>query len=91
MNTPIPINASKARDEFFKILDRVYFEDVEFVVRKTGIPVAKISKSVSIKPKKKLIDFFGILSDIEAEKIKKYIYEGRKDKGKLKRKLPQIL
>ena len=91
MNTPIPIDASKAREEFFKILDKVYFEDVEFVVKKTGIPVAKISKPDSIKSKKNLMEFFGILSDIDAEKIIKYIYEGRKDKGKLKRKLSKIL
>ena len=37
-----------------------------------------------------IMGFAGIWKDIDAKKIKKYIYEGRKDKGKLKRKLPDL-
>ena len=49
MNTPVTIDASKARNDFFKLLDRVYFEDVEFIVKKTGIPVAKLKNIESQK------------------------------------------
>lgn len=90
MNTPIPIDASKARNDFFKLLDKVYFEDVTFIVEKSGIPVAQVVKA-KVKKKKDLMEFYGIWKDIDAEAMKKYIYEGRKDKGKLKRKLPKIL
>lgn len=58
-NTAIPIDASKARNEFFNLLRRVYLEDVVFLVKKAGIPVAEISRTREIK-KKNLALFAGI-------------------------------
>lgn len=34
-----------------------------------------------------IMKFAGMWKDIDAKKIKKYIHEGRKDKGKLKRRI----
>jgi len=50
MNTsPIPIDASRAREKFFDILDRVFTSNERFLIRKSGIPVAEI-----VKPRKKV-------------------------------------
>jgi hypothetical protein len=56
-------------------------------VKKTGIPVAVISKPVSSK--KSIMDFSGAWKDVDAGKMVEYIYAERLDKGKLKRKLPK--
>lgn len=89
MNNLIPIDASRARNEFFKILERVYLEDEAFLVKKAGIPVAEIKKPKKVK-RKDILEFAGIWKDLEAKKIIDYLYEGRKDKGKAKRKLPKV-
>lgn len=89
MNTAIPIDASRARNNFFKILERVYLNNESFLIKKGGLPMAEI-----VKPKKEkkgdLLKFAGIWKDLDTDKIFSYIYEGRKDKGNLKRKLPKI-
>ncbi|MGB9706827.1 MAG: hypothetical protein ACPLXP_02010 [Microgenomates group bacterium] len=65
-NTPIPIDASRARNEFFNLLRRVYLEDVVFLVKKAGIPVAEISRTKEIK-KKSLSSFAGIWKGTELD------------------------
>lgn len=89
----ITISASKARTDFFDILTAVYMKNKGYLIKKSGIPVAKIvkiEKPMNKKTKVDLMSFAGAWKNIDAEKVKKYIYEGRKDKGKFKRKLPNL-
>lgn len=87
MNNVTFIDASKARVDFFKILDWVYLKDRSFLIKKAGIPVAEITKPKSLLKRKNIIQFAGAWSDIDSKKIINAIYEGRKDKEKSKRKL----
>lgn len=82
------IDASKARSNFFNILMRVYAGEI-FLVKKSGIPVAKISKP-DISKKGNVLDFAGVLKELEEKKILNYIYKGRKDSKTSKRKLPTL-
>lgn len=50
MNDIIQINASKARNEFFRILEEVYLKDKIFLVKKAGIPLVDIVKTGKYKP-----------------------------------------
>ena len=84
------IDASEARINFFKILDSVFLKDKSFLIKKAGIPVAEISKPKSLSKRKNIIEFAGIMSDIDNNKIIKIIYKNRKDKSKTKRKLPNF-
>jgi len=90
MNNVTFIDASKARTDFFKILDWVYFNDKTILIKKAGIPVAKISKPKSLSIKKNILKFAGVWSNINSKKIINLIYEGRKDKNKSKRKIPNF-
>ena len=84
------VDASKARIDFFKILDWVYLNDKTLLIKKAGIPVAEISKPKSLLIRKSILEFAGAWSDINNKKMVDIIYEGRKDKGKSKRKLPDF-
>lgn len=84
----IPIDASYARNDFFNILMRAY-EGETFLVKKGGIPVAKITKPDLIK-KKNILVFAGVLKKLNEKKIINYIYKARKDSSYLKRKLPSL-
>lgn len=83
------IDASRARTDFFKILDWVYLHDKSILIKKAGIPIAQISKPTLLK-KNNIMNFAGIWSDINEDKLINIIYEGRKDKTKLKRNLPNF-
>ncbi|MEK7497855.1 MAG: hypothetical protein AAB656_02965 [Patescibacteria group bacterium] len=37
-----------------------------------------------------IMSLFGAWKDVDTEAMIKYIYEGRKDKGEIKRKLPSL-
>lgn len=89
MSSLITVDASKARDDFFKILDKVYKEEKEFLIKKSGISVAKITK-LKNNDDFDIMDLAGAWKDVDTKKMIKYIYEGRKDKGELKRKLPSL-
>lgn len=89
MSNLIPIDASRARNNFFKILDKVFLEDEAFLINKAGIPVAKIIKA-EISKRKSIMNFAGIWKEIETRKITDYIYKGRSDKRKARRKLAKI-
>lgn len=90
MDNIIFVDASKARSDFFNILDSVYLSNKSFLIKKAGIPVAEISRPrISLK-NKKIFEFAGIWSDIDTNKIINTIYDGRKDKAKLKRNLPKF-
>jgi len=93
MGKLITISASKARSDFFNILAAVYMKNKGYLIKKSGIPVAKIVKieePVNKKEKVDLMSLAGAWKDIDTDSMIKYIYEGRKDKGKLKRKLPSF-
>ena len=84
------IDASKARIDFFKILDSVYLKNESFFIKKAGIPVAEISKPKSLSKEKNILEFAGIWSDVDNNKIINRIYTARKDNKKFKRKLPDF-
>ena len=88
MDEFITVEASKARNNFFKILDKVFTEDKTFLVKKSGIAVAEISKPKKGK-KNEILKYAGAWKNLDADKLITYINEGRKDAGKLKRTLPQ--
>mgnify|MGYP001606482831 CR=1 FL=1 len=89
MNNLITVNASDARNDFFSLLDKVYFENKSFLIKKAGLPVARLGKFDEGK-KVDIMEFAGMWENIDSERIKGYILEGRKDKGKSKRKLPNF-
>ena len=89
MSNLITVNASDARNDFFGLLDKVYFENKSFLIKKAGLPIARLGK-FDEEEKVDIMKFAGMWENIDSEKVKKYIYEGRKDKGKLKRKLSDL-
>jgi hypothetical protein len=90
MNNYTPIDASRARSKFFDILEKVYLKGEIFLVRKSGIPMAKIVKPISLE-EGNIMDFAGIWKDLDAEKMLGLVKKGREDRGKLKRVLPKII
>lgn len=84
----IPIDASKARNDFFNLLARVYEGDV-FLVKKSGIPVAKMVKPETSKGED-IMEFAGKFKDLKDKKLVASIYKTRKDSVGRKRKLPTI-
>lgn len=61
-----------------------------YIIKKSGIPVAKLVKP-SEGGKSDIMKFAGAWKGMGSEKIVGYVYEGRKDKGELKRELPKII
>jgi hypothetical protein len=90
MDNMIFVDASRARSNFFNILDSVYLKNKSFLIKKAGIPVAEISRPRILLKNKKFFEFAGTWSDIDADEIMNVIYEGRKDRAKLKRNLPKF-
>ena len=84
----VPIDASRARNDFFNILMRAYKGET-FLVKKGGIPVAKISKP-ELTNKRNILEFAGALKKLNEKEIINYIYKARKDSSYLKRKLPSL-
>ena len=94
MGKLISISSSKARSDFFDILEAVYLKNKGYLIKKSGIPVAKIvgiEESTNKAKKNDLMKFAGIWKDIDTDSMIKYIYEGRKDEGEKKRVLPKII
>jgi prevent-host-death family protein len=64
------INASTARQEWSKILNKVFREETRIVVEKSGIPVAAIISAEDLKRldqlEKKRSDRFRVLDEIKA-------------------------
>jgi prevent-host-death family protein len=64
------INASTARQEFSKILNKVFREETRIVVEKSGIPVAAIIPAKDLKRldqlEKERVDRFRILDEVKA-------------------------
>lgn len=80
MNNIISIDASKARNEFFKILNKVFLEEKKFLIKKSGIPVAEITKPKEIN-ENDILSFAGIWDNKSGKIINKYSQMLRK-KGK---------
>ena len=64
------INVSTARQEFSKILNKVFREETRIVVEKSGIPVAAIIPAEDLKRldqlEKERADRFSILDEVKA-------------------------
>lgn len=93
MSGLISISSSKARSDFFDILEAVYLKNKGYLIKKSGIPVAKIvgiAGSETANRKMNLMKLAGAWKNIDTDSMIKYIYEGRLDKGETKRKLPKI-
>jgi prevent-host-death family protein len=64
------INASTARQEWSKILNKVFREETRIVVEKSGIPVAAIIPAEDLKRldqlEKERVDRFRILDEVKA-------------------------
>jgi prevent-host-death family protein len=64
------INASTARQEWSKILNKVFREEIRIVVEKSGIPVAAIISAEDLKRldqlEKERADRFRILDEVKA-------------------------
>lgn len=88
MDEMVTIEASRARNNFFKLLEKVFNDDKTFLIKKSGIAVAEISRPKKAK-KSGILKFAGAWKNLDTDKLISYIYEGRKDLGKLKRKLPE--
>jgi antitoxin (DNA-binding transcriptional repressor) of toxin-antitoxin stability system len=57
MSNLTPINASEARNNFFKILEEVYKTKKGFEIRKAGITVARLFGPARSTSKAKMKDF----------------------------------
>lgn len=78
MNTsPIPIDASRAREKFFDILDRVFTSNEKFLIRKSGIPMAEIVRPK--RRKKESARFAGNWKDDPLLKMAGIIKSGKKN------------
>lgn len=88
MNNIVYIDSSKARGNFSDILNSVFTDKKTYVIKKSGIPVAKI---VSLEKDSietdEFMNFAGMLSEKKGNKILKMIKTGRNDGSKLKSKL----
>jgi prevent-host-death family protein len=64
------INASTARQEFSKILNKVFREETRIVVEKSGIPIAAIISAEDLRRldqlEKERADRFSILDEVKA-------------------------
>jgi len=88
MNTPIYIDSSKARNNFADILNSVFNNKKTYIINKSGIPVAKIvSLDKENLEKDDFMDFVGMLTEKEGNKILKNIKKMRNDGSKFKNKL----
>lgn len=86
MNNLIYIDSSKARGNFSDILNSVFIDKKTYVIKKSGIPVAKIVSFENNK-KENLIDFVGMLTEKEASNLLKKVKTGRNDGSKFRNKL----
>ena len=84
MKTTAVIDATKARNEFFQLLNDVFEHDSVIEIKKSGITVGYLSKHppAAPTPQKTLIDYAGVwkelMSDEEADELLEYIDTGRK-------------
>ena len=88
MDNLIYIDSSKARGNFSDILNSVFTDKKTYVIKKSGIPVAKIiSLEENNIEKDEFMNFAGMLSEKKGDKILKMIKTGRNDGSRLKSKL----
>lgn len=78
MNNYITIDATNARNDFFKLLDKVYMGNKTFLIKKAGIPVAELQKPKVIT-NADIERFAGIWKGKKGELIEKYAKKFRKE------------
>ena len=82
------IDSSKVRNNFSSILNSVFGNKKTYIIKKSGIPVAKIVSLEKDDIKNDdFMDFAGMLSEKEGEAILRIIKKGRSDGSKFKNKL----
>ena len=69
MNTPVSIDSSKARGNFYDLLNSVYTKNKSYIIKKSGIPVAKLVSINDNVVKKDFLDFAGMLTEEEGDKL----------------------
>lgn len=88
MNAPIYIDSSKFRNNFANVLNSVFEDKKTYIINKSGIPVAKIVGLEKDDIKNDgFMDFAGMLTEKEGDKILKMVKEGRRDGSRFKKKL----
>jgi prevent-host-death family protein len=85
MNTPVSIDSSKARSNFYDLLNSVYTKNKSYIIKKSGIPVARLVSINDNVVKKDFLDFAGMLTEEEGNKLLKLVESGRRD-GSSKKK-----
>lgn len=83
------IDASKARNNFFKILSDVYAKKTSYVIVRGGVPVARIVETNKNKPYD-IMSFAGIWNDIDADKVVQTIQKARTETSRSNQVLPKI-
>lgn len=84
----IKVSAYKARTNFGDLLNRVYYGGEEIIIERKGEPMAKLTKITKEKKKKKsIMEFAGILKDVDTDKMIKEIYKARRDGSRYKKYL----
>ena len=78
MNNVITVNSSTARSDFYTLMNAVSTKNKTVVIKKSGVPVMKWTK-IEDKPKKSFVDFAGMLTDEEGDKLLKLVESGRRD------------
>ncbi|PJE63170.1 hypothetical protein COU88_00990 [Candidatus Roizmanbacteria bacterium CG10_big_fil_rev_8_21_14_0_10_39_6] len=72
------VDASEARNNFFKIIDSVYTDKKTFIVKKAGIPLVQVTYLEN--KRKDPMAFAGIWARVPEKRLAKRILLLRKDK-----------
>lgn len=78
MDNIITVNSSTARDDFYNLMSAVYLNNKTVIIKKSGIPVMTWNK-IDDKPKKSFMDFAGMLTEKEGDRLLKLVESGRRD------------
>lgn len=81
------VSAYTARVNFGELLNEVYYKGEEIVIERKGKPMARIIRVKKEENSKKnnIFKLAGILSDAQARKMEKMVYEGRRDGSRYKK------
>ena len=78
MDNIITVNSSTARNDFYDLMSAVYLNNKTVIVKKSGTPVMTWNK-INDKPKKSFMDFAGMLTEEEGDRLLKLVESGRRD------------
>ncbi|MFA7301535.1 MAG: hypothetical protein WC069_04450 [Candidatus Shapirobacteria bacterium] len=78
MDNIIEVNSSTARNDFYTLMNAVYIKNKTVVIKKSGMPIMTWNKIID-KPKKSFMDFEGMLTEKEGNRLLKLVESGRRD------------